>query len=136
MGSREGGCQCGRVRYRVNAEPIAVIACHCRDCQRQSGSAFGMSMVVPREAFEVLDGAPRSFERPADSGGSVECFFCADCGTRLYHRPSRMSDTVNVKPGTLDDTSWFEPRLHVWVARKQPWVPIPDAAPRLEGQPG
>lgn len=131
----EGGCQCGELRYRVKGRPLATVACHCTECQRQSGSAFGMSMVVPRERFELLSGQPRTFTRDADSGAKVECAFCPGCGTRIYHAPSSMPETVNVKPGTLDDTSWLEPAAHVWVKRKQPWVMIPDGVPTREGNP-
>lgn len=136
MSPIEGGCQCGKIRYRVTAEPLAVVACHCTECQRQTGSAFGISMVLPREAFELVTGEPRSFSRGADSGGTVECTFCGDCGTRIHHMPSKLTKTLNLKPGTLDDTSWLNPTLHVWVSSKQPWVPIPDGVPRFDRNPG
>ena len=135
MQQQEGGCQCGAVRYRIEADPIALAICHCTDCQRQSGSAFGMSLIVPRQALVVVRGEPRSFTRPSDSGRPVECLFCAACGTRLFHRPSVMPETVNVKPGTLDDTSGLTPTLHVWTASKQPWVTIPEGVLTFEGQP-
>ena len=70
---KEGGCQCGALRYRVNGEPIALAVCHCRECQRQSGSAFGMSLVVPKDSFQLLSGEPKTFTRTADSGRSVVC---------------------------------------------------------------
>jgi len=132
----EGGCQCGEIRYRVNGQPLATVACHCTECQRQSGSAFGMSMVVPRESFALLSGEPKFFTRPADSGGSVDCAFCGSCGTRIFHRPEKLPDTLNVKPGTLDDTSWLAPVAQVWVKRKQPWVELPEGARCFEGNPG
>ena len=132
----EGGCQCGKVRYRISAAPLATIACHCQDCQRQSGSAFGMSMVVPRDAFELLGAELGSFTRPADSGGTVECFFCPGCGTRIYHTPSKLQETLNVKPGTLDDTSWLKPAAHAWVKRKHAWVEVPEGVPCFDENPG
>ena len=131
-----GGCQCGALRYRIEGEPLAVVACHCTECQRATGSAFGMSMVVPREAFQIVSGETRSFKRNAESGGSVECVFCPDCGTRITHKPSKMPATLNVKPGTLDDPSWLKPALHVWVGSKQPWTPIPDGVRCFEKNPG
>ena len=134
--SREGGCQCGSLRYRVDAEPLAIAACHCTECQRQSGSAFGMSMVVPRDGFRLTSGEPRTFTRAADSGGTVTCAFCPDCGTRIYHENHSLPGTVNVKPGTLDDTSDLAPRLHVWLASKQPWVPVPEDGRRFDKNPG
>ena len=81
---------------------IGLAVCHCRECQRQSGSAFGMSLAVPHRAFRLVSGALKSFEAVCDSGRTKTCAFCPECGTRIYH------ETVNgmsVKPGTLDDTS-------------------------------
>jgi hypothetical protein len=133
--SREGGCQCGRVRYRLEGSPIALAICHCSECQRQSGSAFGMSLIVPEASFQLVVGKPQSFTRDADSGSTVTCYFCGSCGTRLYHDPESRPGSVNIKAGTLDDTSWLAPNLHVWTRSKQPWVPIPEGVPCFERQP-
>jgi hypothetical protein len=135
MSQRQGGCQCGALRYRIEAEPVALVACHCTECQRQSGSAFGMSLVVPQQAFRMLSGEPRIFTRKAASGREVACAFCGECGNRIYHEPKYRQETLNVKPGTLDDTSWLSPALHVWTRSKQPWVPLPEGVRCLEGQP-
>jgi len=133
---REGGCVCGKIRYAVTGEPVAVVACHCRDCQTQSGSAFGMTMVVPRASFELLAGEPRSFGSRAESGSAKDCVFCGDCGTRIYNILEKLPATYNLKPGTLDDTSWLRPVAHVWVERKQPWVAIPAGCRQFERNPG
>ena len=132
---RVGGCQCGALRYSVVGAPIALSVCHCSECQRQSGSAFGMSLTLPRDAFRVTSGEVRTFERKADSGNTVRCSFCPDCGTRIYHEPSAMAGSVNVKAGTLDDTSWLEPVLHAWTGNKQPWVVIPEGVRCFDEQP-
>ena len=132
---REGGCHCGKLRYRVTGEPLGVSVCHCADCQRQSGSAFSMSMVVPKDAFEWLAGEPARFAMKADSGADKDCLFCASCGVRILNRLGSMPDSVNVKPGTLDDTSWLEPKLHVWTRSKQPWVEIPAGATSFDANP-
>jgi hypothetical protein len=95
-----------------------------------------MSLIVPRECFQLLRGEPKTFTRTADSGRLVECAFCPACGTRVYHAPEAMRDTLNLKPGTLDDTSWLTPSVHVWTQEKQPWVVIPEGPSRFEGQPG
>lgn len=135
--SREGGCSCGRVRYRITGKPIALAACHCGQCQRQSGSAFGMSLVVPRDAFELLAGELRTIELRADSGTLKIGSFCGDCGARIHNSWPSRPDNYNVKPGTLDDTSTLDPpNLHVWIANKQPWVPLPDGARCFDGNPG
>jgi hypothetical protein len=133
--SREGGCQCGGLRYELTSEPMAVVVCHCRDCQKQSGSAFGLSMVVRRDAFRWSQGEPASFHTRADSGTPKECAFCPTCGSRIYNALGSMPRTFNLKPGTLDDTSWFEPSLHVWLARKQPWVAVPATARTFDANP-
>ena len=133
---REGGCECGALRYAIEGEPLAVAACHCAQCQRQTGSAFGMSMVVPRTAFAWISGEPRSYHTRADSGADKECVFCGNCGIRIYNALTSLPQTFNVKPGTLDDTGWFTPGLHVWLSSKQPWTPVPDGAPHFDENPG
>ena len=124
MAEVEGGCQCGSVRYRVSGEPIGVVVCHCTECQRQSGSAFGMSMAVRSAAFRLIAGELDSFAVIADSGRAKTGAFCPRCGTRIYHQTA--PEVLSVKAGTLDDTSRLRPTAHYWTKRKQPWVTIPD----------
>jgi hypothetical protein len=110
-----GGCQCGACRYEIGAPPLAVYACHCTECRRQSGGAFGMSMPVARASLVLTAAAPGTWRRTAASGRGVDCAFCPSCGTRLFHLPQRNASVANVKPGTLDDTSWVRPVAHLWV---------------------
>jgi len=124
--SREGGCQCGAVRYRLEGEPIGLAVCHCTGCQRQSGSAFGMSLAVRSEAFRLLAGELRTFTVSCDSGRTKRCAFCPACGTRIHHQV--FDAALSVKAGTLDDTSWLAPDSHYWTRSRQPWVPIPAGA--------
>ena len=123
-----GGCQCGEIRYRLEAEPLELTVCHCRECQRQSGSAFGMSLSIPAGAFKLLSGKLRFFEVVCDSGRIKSCAFCPNCGTRIYHRTDA---GLSVKAGTLDDASRLQPTAHYWTSRKQPWVAIPDEVRRF-----
>jgi hypothetical protein len=132
---RQGGCACGALRYALTGEPLAVTVCHCTHCQQQSGSAFGMSLVIPAEHFRMT-GEPRTYTMKSDSGAQKDALFCATCGVRVWNRLSSMPDTVNVKPGTLDDTRWLAPRLQVWRASKQPWLELPDVGPAFERNPG
>ena len=127
MGSadRTGGCQCGRLRYRITAEPRVLAACHCTECQRQSGSAFGLSLVVDRAHLQMESGTPKLFTRTGGSGKPVVCAFCGDCGTRITHAPEVLPDTINVKAGTLDDTAGLRPAFHVWLKSKQGWYEPP-----------
>ena len=122
MINRFGGCQCGEIRYVLLAPPLTVYICHCRDCQKQSASSFGMSMPVRREGFRIVQGEPALWYRTAASGRLVACAFCKSCGTRIYHAPERNSAIVNIKPGTFDDPSDLVPVRHVWVKRALPWL--------------
>jgi hypothetical protein len=121
-----GGCQCGAVRYEISAEPVSAYVCHCTECQRQSGSAFAMAIRVPKEHFRLIRGTLKSFVRPTPSGQTIECSFCSDCGTRIYHVSQRFKDQKSVKPGTLDDARWVKPTHHLFVRSALPWVRIPD----------
>jgi len=132
--TRQGRCQCGSVQYEVDGEPVMVVVCHCTDCQRQSGSAFGMSMIVPRGAFRLLSGDVKMFVRKTDSGRRSTCAFCPECGTQIYQEPEFVSGMVSVKPGTLDDTSVVRPTLQTWTARKHPWLDLNADVPTLEQQ--
>lgn len=132
---REGGCQCGRVRYQVSGEPLAVSVCHCTECQRQSGSAFGMSWIVRQSEFQLLKGSLKTFTRSSDSGRPVACAFCPECGTRIYHVPRYVDGVFNVKPGTFDDPSSVQPTREVWTARRQPWVQVTGEVQSFERQP-
>jgi hypothetical protein len=133
---QSGGCQCGAVRYEVTGPPVMVYTCHCTECQKQSGSAFAMAAVIPGESFHVTKGTPKMFARQTATGKVMECWFCSDCGTRLWHRPGGSAyPNRNVKPGTLDDTSWLAPSIHFWTRSAQKWVVIPEDAVRYETQP-
>ena len=99
-----GGCQCGFVRYELTGTPLPIVICHCKECQKQTSSAFGMTLPAFRRDFKLLSGTLKEWRRLADSGREVVCYFCPDCGTRLYHSSSLGPDYLHLKPGTLDDT--------------------------------
>ena len=126
-----GGCQCGSVRYTLTAAPIRVVACHCRECQRQSGSAFGMAMIVPEGSLHVT-GETKTFTRIADSGNENAGVFCPTCGVRIYQVLPHIKGVLVLKPGTLDDTSWVKPSHFVWMKRAQGWVPVPSDVEALQ----
>lgn len=130
-----GGCQCSSIRYHINAAPLTLYVCYCTECQRQSTAGFGMSMPVPRAGFTLTTGSPTLWSRTAASGRTVQCAFCPQCGTRVFHAPSRNPDVVNVKPGTLDDTRWLKPVGHLWTRSAQPWLTIPSDAIVFDAQP-
>jgi hypothetical protein len=130
----DGGCLCGLMRYRVSDEPLTLYVCHCTDCQRRTGSAFALSMVVLKSALELLQGDPRTYT-VTSSGVQRRGKFCADCSTRLWGEPLKFPQVVVVQPGTLDDTTWLRPIGHIWTRSKQPWVSIPNDTLNFEGQP-
>ena len=117
----EGGCQCGQLRYKISEPPSTLYCCHCRECQGQSASAFGMSLRVSATAVEFT-GRYSSYFRDADNPKAVEGVFCPVCGTRVVHQGRGEDSGSSVKAGTLDDKSWLEPVGHIWVGSAQKWV--------------
>jgi hypothetical protein len=131
---QHGGCLCGEIRYRLNEDPVTLYVCHCTDCQTQSGSSFGLSMVVRSEAVEVLRGKPEEWSVTLPDGRVKGARACARCHTRVLFR-SRVPGLAGVEPGTLDDTSWLRPVGHIWARSAQPFVVIPEDTLRFEQQP-
>ena len=129
-----GGCLCDLIRYRLTDEPLTLYVCHCTDCQRRTGSAFALSMVVLKSALELLQGDPRTYAVTSD-GLQRRGKFCAECSTRLWGEPVKFPQVVVVQPGTLDDTTWLHPIGHIWTRSAQPWVSIPKDTVNFEGQP-
>lgn len=134
---RHGGCQCGSVRYAVNGPPVLVFACHCTACQRRSGSAFVVSLIVPDRDFHLTKGSLKAQERVGDSGGRLTHWFCAECGTPILGmaRQAGPERYQTVRVGTLDDVSGMAPTVHTWTASAQDWVPIPASAQCFAGNP-
>ncbi len=116
-----GGCACGAVRYECSAEPVAMVNCHCRDCQRAGGAGFSPTLVVSAAVFKLFKGEPRFHSVRADSGHTATRVFCAECGAPLFARTSARNDIVAIRAGSLDDPSWFRPQAEVWTAGAQPW---------------
>lgn len=129
-----GSCQCGEIRYEITRRPIATAVCHCLECQKFSASAFSITMLIDADAFRLLSGELKVYERPTDSGGVAACYFCPTCGNRVYHMNPEMPDVLRLKPGGLDDKSQIRPQVHGWVSRAQPWVHIPTDVPTYQYQ--
>jgi hypothetical protein len=130
----QGGCGCGQVRYTINAPQMPVVyACHCTECQTQSGSAFGLQMPV-FETMLSLTGDLISCERTQPSGaiGTINC--CSKCLVRIYSKNSTRPGMLVMRAGTLDDSQHIIPKFHLWVRSKQSWVTIPAAAIRFDTQ--
>ena len=122
-----GGCLCGAVRYRFDARPWAVNACHCMDCKKLTGATNLLMILGPREAF-THDGATARYRKRADSGNEVDIVRCAACGVRLWHEPGTAPQLVIVAVGTLDDLSWAIPTSHIFTRSVSAGVVIQDDA--------
>ena len=124
-----GGCQCGAVRYEILASPLKVYVCHCRECRKQTASAYGISAIVEREAFRHTRGEPKSWVRVADSGRRLRLMFCPDCGSRVWHDREGLDwPTISIEGGSLDQPLDLRAAVHVWTSRKLPGVVIPESA--------
>jgi hypothetical protein len=130
-----GGCACGAIRYQCEAEPLLTLNCHCRDCQRASGTAFAAISRVPAAAFTVSKGAPKFYTVRGDSGNKVSRGFCPECGSPLFSRLSGMPDVVGVRVGSLDDPSRYRPTMDIFVTRAQPWDFMNPELPKFPGYP-
>ena len=122
-----GGCPCGAIRYQINAAPLLLYACHCTNCQRQSDAAFAMNMPVRTETFHILQGEPKAWRRLSLAGVETVSWFCADCGGRIHGSRADRPESVAVRAGGLDNTSWLVPAFHMFVRSAQPWIQLPTA---------
>ena len=116
----EGGCLCGAVRYRVTEPAQRSFLCHCKDCQRQSGSGYLPLMVVPRSGFAV-EGETASFTTTGESGRKLVRHFCTTCGSPLYEDAEAMPDAVMITAGTLDDINDFTPARSIFANNRAHW---------------
>src|ERR1700729_2260550 len=118
---QSGGCQCGAIRYEIGGPPAVVYACHCTECQRQSGSAFAMAAVIPQQHFRITEGNPKMFARKTGPSKTMECWFCPDCGTRLYHVPGGAAyANRNIKRARwMIGRGWSRPFIFGRAARKR-----------------
>ena len=131
-----GRCLCGAVTYSADAEPVVQAACHCTDCQRQTGNPFSVIVGVPRSAFNVEGSTLASFATTGDDhGGDTERNFCSACGAPVFSIAAVMPDIAFIKAGSLDDASWVKPAAEVWTSSAQPWSPHFEGAARLERGP-
>jgi hypothetical protein len=129
--AREGGCSCGAVRYRLNAEPLFVHCCHCLNCQRQTGSAFVINVLIETDRVEVLSGEPQPVDVPRDDGSTQRIFRCPECEVAVFSQYTYPAVRF-VRAGTLDDPSSIEPDVHIFTRSKLPWVTLPDTTPAFD----
>jgi len=130
-----GGCACGAVRYECTAAPLFSLNCHCRDCQRETGTAFAPVLGVPKAAFTVTQGTPQYFALTAASGHPTTRAFCAACGSPLFGLPGSAPELVTIRMGSLDDPGEFRPGQDIYTASAQPWDAMAPALPKVAKMP-
>jgi hypothetical protein len=130
----QGACQCGNVTYTLSAPPLMIVACHCRECQKLSTSAFSITAIVKAETI-TFKGTMSDWSRSADSGNISAAKFCPQCGNRIYHYNPQDKSTLKLKPTNLSDTRIIKPTVHAWISEKQAWFDIPAGVKTFERQP-
>ena len=128
---REGGCSCGAVRYRLTSEPLFTNCCHCLNCQRQTGSAFVINLLIEADRVELLAGDPQPVDVARDDGSVQRIYRCPTCQVAVFSEYGR-PEVRFVRGGTLDQPSGVTPDVHIYTRSKLPWVTPPEPAPAFE----
>lgn len=131
----QGGCLCGAVRYRSDAEALMTAICNCKHCQRQTGTAFSVLVAVPKGTLMMEGAQPEVYHDVGSSGLPVLRKFCSKCGSPIFSEVAATPGMDWIKAGTLDDTSWLQPQVNIWCDSAQAWVQMSDAIPRIPGNP-
>ena len=128
----EGGCACAAVRYRLVSRPMFVHCCHCRECQRQTGSAFVLNALIETDRVSSLSGNPEPVAVPTASGRPQEIYRCPLCKVAVWSVYGGVHKLLFVRVGTLDDPAALTPNVHIYVRSKLPWVALPEGTPSFE----
>ena len=129
--AREGGCACGAVRYRLTSDPLITHCCHCLNCQRQTGSAFVINLLIEADRVELLAGVPEPVDVPRDDGSKQRISRCPTCQVAVYSDYGR-PEVLFVRAGTLDQPSSVTPDVHIFTKSKLSWVTLPESVPAFE----
>ena len=125
---REGGCACGALRYRLATEPLFIHCCHCSDCQRQTGSAFVVNLLIETDRLELLSGTARQVDVPRDDGSVQRISRCSRCQVAVFSDYGR-PEVRFVRGGTLDEPADITPDVHIYTRSKVGWVTLPHGFP-------
>jgi hypothetical protein len=128
---REGVCACGAVRYRLASDPLFTHCCHCLNCQRQTGSAFVINLLIETDRVELLAGDPLPADVPRDDGSKQKIFRCPTCQVAVFSQYGRPQVRF-VRAGTLDQPSSVEPDVHIFTRSKLPWIALPESVPAFD----
>jgi hypothetical protein len=126
--SAAGGCTCRQLRYRLTRAPLIVHCCHCRWCQRESGSAFALNALIESSCLELTDGRPQFVPTPSNSGKGQKVARCPACHVAVWSHYGGLDIMSFVRIGTLDEPDRLAPDVHIYTESKQPWVLIPAGA--------
>jgi hypothetical protein len=125
----DGGCTCRAVRYRMTSAPLIVHCCHCRWCQRETGSAFVLNALIEADRMLMMQGTPDLIDTPSNSGKGQKVARCPTCKVALWSTYAGAGEKLRfVRVGTLDDPDPFPPDIHIYTESKQPWVVLPAGA--------
>jgi len=128
----EGGCTCRQVRYRVTSKPMFVHCCHCRWCQRETGTAFALNAMIEADRVDLLSGEPELVLTPSESGKGQKIWRCPKCRIAVWSNYPGAGDAVRfVRVGTLDNPDAMPPDVHIFTMSKQPWVELPQGTPSV-----
>jgi hypothetical protein len=126
----DGGCTCRHVRYRMLTRPLFVHCCHCRWCQRETGSAFALNAMIEADRVQLLDGDVTVVDTPSNSGKGQRISRCPKCAIAVWSNYAGAGDAIRfVRVGTLDEPSKLPPDIHIYTASKQPWLTLPADTP-------
>ena len=130
--SYEGGCTCRQVRYRLRSKPLFVHCCHCRWCQRETGTAFALNAMIEADRVEVLAGEVEIVHTPSNSGKGQKISRCPNCRIAVWSNYAGAGDAARfVRVGTLDEPDLLPPDIHIFTMSKQPWVVLPAGTPAV-----
>ena len=125
----QGGCACGAIRYECSAEPLMALNCHCRDCQRASGTGSASGIFVPATSLRMIKGEPKYYKKTTDSGNVASRGFCAECGSPVMAKQSAYPLCI-IYVASLDDPSWHRPTMDQFTSSAQPWDYMDPALPK------
>jgi len=129
----EGGCTCGKVRYRLTRSPLVVHCCHCRWCQRETGTAFALNAMIETDYLRLLSGPTERIDTPSNSGKGQKIIRCPSCHIAVWSHYAGAGDLLSfVRVGTLDTPDALPPDIHIYTASKQPWVILPPDTPAFD----
>ena len=128
----EGGCTCRHVRYRITSKPMFVNCCHCRWCQRETGTAFALNAMIEADRVELTAGEPELVDTPSASGKGQKIWRCPTCKVAVWSNYGGAGDKVRfLRVGTLDEPDAMPPDIHIFTMSKQPWVALPSGTPAV-----